>query len=56
MVRSRKCIEKLNIRTIGDLIQHSEAELLMAKNFGMTSLTEIKQRLTDVGLSLRDDE
>ncbi len=52
-VRSKNCMERLNIRTIGDLVQRSEQDLLSVKNFGQTSLSEIKQKLADLGLSLR---
>ncbi len=52
-VRSRKCMDRLNIRTIGELISLSEADLISAKNFGRVSLNEIKQKLTERGLSLR---
>jgi DNA-directed RNA polymerase subunit alpha len=52
-VRSRKCLEHLNIENIGDLTRCTEAELLGCKNFGMTSLTEIKQALRKHGQSLR---
>jgi DNA-directed RNA polymerase subunit alpha len=53
-VRSRKCMERLNIEVLGDLIEKTEAELLAAKNFGQTSLNEIKQRLEEHGLRLKD--
>ena len=53
-VRSRKCLQKLNLRTIGDLTSRTEAELLGCKNFGVTSLNEVKKALTDLGLSLRN--
>lgn len=52
-VRSRKCLQKLNIRTLGDLTRTTEAELLGSKNFGMTSLNEIKRAFSNLGLSLR---
>ncbi|MBN1787533.1 MAG: tetratricopeptide repeat protein [Sedimentisphaerales bacterium] len=52
-VRARKCLEHLNIRTIGDIIGKTEAELLGVKNFGATSLIEINQILEPLGLSLR---
>ena len=52
-VRARKCLAKLNIRTIGELTHKTEAELLGVKNFGMTSLNEIKKILSGLGLSLR---
>lgn len=52
-VRARKCVQKLNIRTIGELISKTDAELLGCKNFGVTSLNEINKALGDLGLSLR---
>jgi DNA-directed RNA polymerase subunit alpha len=52
-VRSKKCIEKLNLHTIGELVQKTEAELLGCKNFGVTSLNEITKALDGIGLSLR---
>jgi DNA-directed RNA polymerase subunit alpha len=52
-VRARKCLQKLNLRTIGELTRKTEAELLGCKNFGVTSLNEIKKSLTGLGLSLR---
>ncbi|MCZ2340962.1 MAG: tetratricopeptide repeat protein [Bacteroidales bacterium] len=54
-VRARKCMLRLNINTIGDLCQRTTDELLEAKNFGVTSLTEVKERLTQYGLKLRGD-
>jgi DNA-directed RNA polymerase subunit alpha len=53
-VRSRKCMERLGITAIGQLIQRTEAELLSAKNFGQTSLNEIKMKLEERGLRLKD--
>lgn len=52
-VRARKALSLLNINVIGDLCARTEAELMGVKNFGLTSLLEIKERLTDMGLSLR---
>jgi DNA-directed RNA polymerase subunit alpha len=52
-VRSRRCMERLEVRTIRDLINKTEVELMSAKNFGMTSLNEIKRKLADLGLGLR---
>ena len=52
-VRAKKAIQKINIRTIGDLTRITEAELLGCKNFGVTSLNEIKRSLANLGLSLR---
>jgi DNA-directed RNA polymerase subunit alpha len=52
-VRARKALSLLNIHSIGELIGHTEAELLGIKNFGTTSLEEIKEQLEAQGLSLR---
>ena len=52
-VRSRKALQRLNINLIGELASRTEDELLGCKNFGMTSLNEIKQQLTTFGLGLR---
>lgn len=52
-VRSRKALQRLNIMTLGELAARTEPELLGCKNFGQTSLNEIKQVLTQHGLSLR---
>lgn len=54
-VRSRNCLEASNIRTIGDLVQKSEAEMLKTKNFGRKSLNEIKDILKTMNLSLGMD-
>lgn len=51
-VRARNCLRKMNIRTLGDLLRITEAELLAYKNFGDTSLVEIKQMLASRGLRL----
>jgi DNA-directed RNA polymerase subunit alpha len=51
-VRARTCLKKMNIRSLGDLLRITEAELLSYKNFGETSLTEIKKMLTIKGLKL----
>jgi DNA-directed RNA polymerase subunit alpha len=51
--RSRKCLQRLGLVTLGDLAMKTEAELLATKNFGQTSLNEVKQKLTEYGLSLR---
>ena len=51
-VRSRNCLAKMNISSLGDLIRRTEAELLSYKNFGETSLQEIKEILTSKGLRL----
>jgi DNA-directed RNA polymerase subunit alpha len=52
-VRSRKALQRLGVSTVGELATRTEAELLGVKNFGQTSLLEIKQRLAELGLGLR---
>ena len=51
-VRSYNCLKNANIRTIRELVQKSEPEMLQTKNFGRKSLNEIKEILLDMGLSL----
>jgi DNA-directed RNA polymerase subunit alpha len=51
-VRSYNCLKNADIKTIGELIQKTEAEMLKTKNFGRKSLNEIKEILTSMGLSL----
>jgi DNA-directed RNA polymerase subunit alpha len=51
-VRARNCLNKMNIVTLGDLVRQTEAELLAYKNFGETSLNEIKEILGSKGLRL----
>lgn len=52
-VRARKALQLLNVQTIGDLATRTEAELMGVKNFGATSLVEIREKLTGYGLTLR---
>ncbi len=51
-VRASNCLKTANIRTIADLVQRTEAELLKTKNFGKKSLNEIKTILSEMGLRL----
>lgn len=51
-VRSNNCLKNANIRTIGELVQKTETEMLKTRNFGKKSLNEIKAILTEMGLSL----
>ena len=51
-VRSYNCLKNANIRTIGELVQKTEVEMLKTKNFGRKSLNEIKEILAGMGLSL----
>ena len=54
-VRARKCMSKLNLQTISDLTCRTGDELLECKNFGVTSLNEVREKLTELGLKLRND-
>jgi DNA-directed RNA polymerase subunit alpha len=54
-VRARKCMNRLGINTLGELTQRTADELLESKNFGMTSLSEVREKLSQFGLSLRGD-
>jgi DNA-directed RNA polymerase subunit alpha len=51
-VRASNCLEAEGITTIRDLVSHSEPEMLQVRNFGKTSLREVKKKLGDLGLSL----
>jgi DNA-directed RNA polymerase subunit alpha len=54
-VRSYNCLKNANIRTIGELVQKNESEMLKTRNFGRKSLNEIKEILANMGLSLGMD-
>ena len=54
-VRARKCMSRLGITTLGELILRNPDELLESKNFGVTSLNEVRAKLSDLGLRLRND-
>lgn len=51
-VRSANCLQNANITLIGELVQRSEQDMLKTKNFGRKSLKEIKEILSNMGLSL----
>ena len=51
-VRSSNCLREANIKSIGDLVRRTEEEMLGFKNFGKKSLTEIKELLLGMGLTL----
>jgi DNA-directed RNA polymerase subunit alpha len=55
-VRAGNCLEAENIDTIGDLLQKSQEELLQLRNFGRTSLLEVKEKLAELGLRLKGDD
>jgi DNA-directed RNA polymerase subunit alpha len=51
-VRSANCLIAAGLKTMGDLVTKQEEEILSYKNFGKRSMTEIKEKLTELGLSL----
>ncbi|MBI4604333.1 MAG: DNA-directed RNA polymerase subunit alpha [Planctomycetes bacterium] len=51
-VRAQNCLESQDVKTIGDLVRRSEADLLKVRNFGKNTLHEIKTKLREIGLSL----
>ena len=53
-VRTNNCLKKANILTVGELRDYSEIDLMNIRNFGKKSLTEVKEKLGDLGLSLKD--
>jgi DNA-directed RNA polymerase subunit alpha len=54
-VRSYNCLKREGVNTVGDLVQKSEAELMDIRNFGQKSIDEVKAKLDELGLSLRED-
>ncbi|OHB77036.1 MAG: RNA polymerase subunit alpha domain protein [Planctomycetes bacterium RBG_16_64_10] len=54
-VRARKCMVRLGVATVGELIRRSGDDLLECKNFGVTSLNEVREKLLPHGLKLRGD-
>ena len=54
-VRARKCMSRLNLQTVGDLTRRSGDDLLECKNFGVTSLNEVRDKLAALGLKLKND-
>ncbi len=54
-VRAHNCLRNANIRTIGDLVQKTESEVLKIKNFGKITLSELKKVLEEMGLTFGMD-
>ena len=54
-VRARKCMVRLGLSTIGELVRRTGDDLLECKNFGVTSLNEVREKLTLHSLKLRGD-
>jgi DNA-directed RNA polymerase subunit alpha len=54
-VRSYNCLKREGINTVGDLVQKTETELMDIRNFGQKSIDEVKGKLEDLGLLLREE-
>ena len=55
-IRARRTVENLGCLTLGEVTQHSEDELLGMPNFGVTSLAELKNKLSEPGLKLKSNK
>ena len=51
-VRASNCLESASIVTVGELVRHTDADLLKVRSFGRTSLREVKRKLVDLNLAL----
>lgn len=51
-VRASNCLQAENMKTVRDLAARTESDMLKIRNFGKTSLKEVKKKLADLGLSL----
>ncbi len=54
-VRARKCMVRLGLTTLGELVRKTGDDLLESKNFGVTSLNEVREKLTELGIKLRGE-
>ena len=54
-MRARNCLDSISLVTVADLVANSESDLMKLRNFGKTSLKEIKKKLSDLGLTLGMD-
>jgi DNA-directed RNA polymerase subunit alpha len=54
-VRSYNCMKREGINTVGDLVQKSEQELMDIRNFGQKSIDEVRSKLDELGLGLREE-
>ena len=53
--RSLNCLKKANVSTIGELMGYSAAEMMKFKNFGLKSLKEVREKLSEYKLSLKGE-
>jgi DNA-directed RNA polymerase subunit alpha len=54
-VRARKCMSRLGLTSLGELVQRTADELLSSRNFGVTSLNEVRAKLSELNMKLRND-
>lgn len=55
-VRSYNCLKRAGINTVYDLTEKSESEMMKVRNLGRKSLEEVKVKLADLGLGLKNDK
>ena len=55
-VRSYNCLKREGVTTVGQLVEKSEQDLLDIRNFGQKSIDEVKQKLAEMGLSLKQKD
>jgi DNA-directed RNA polymerase subunit alpha len=55
-VRSSNCLRRANINTVEQLTQKSEEDMMKVRNLGKKSLNEIKRKLAEIGLGLRQSD
>ena len=55
-VRSFNCLKRAGINTVQELTDKSEADMMRVRNLGRKSLEEVKNKLAELGLSLRQDD
>jgi len=55
-VRSYNCLKRAGINTVQELTDKSEAEMIKVRNLGRKSLEEVKNKLNDLNLGLRQDD
>lgn len=55
-VRSFNCLKRASINTVGELTQRSEEDMMKVRNLGMKSLVEVKNKLAELGLSLKPND
>ena len=55
-VRSYNCLKRAGINTVQELTEKSEADMMRVRNLGRKSLVEVKEKLADLGLSLKQED